>query len=723
MSRAKKYFHRLNLSFLTIAMALHMVSPALAVDEPSEVKSSDNFALLVGIDDYKLAPLVGCVNDADTMRRAITDREKGLGFQDDDVHIKELLDQEGTRDAILESFRTHLIENAKKHKNGKFLFHFAGHGTRVLDSNSPKPDQRKQGIVTVDLTNGGHNCIWSPEINKLLWELSSYTDNIILVFDCCHSGTMTRFLNSSAKSATPRYMDQKLVSLRNYSEPQPGSDMPPLPLSKYVSFSACTSREVEWPTHDEKNGILTHYFADELKKAQLSWSFRDFRDAVRSAVSIAGYPTHPNLEGNEDSLVFQAGVKQSDPYIQVTDVTPDSKGITIEAGSAQGMQQGSIVAIYDRTASRLQGNEKKIAEGVITKVLNENSSEVQCKTLGDKPLDAESLRLSKVVLATPSFSSKPFRIGLVSNDEQPGAFANFVNDLKSTLNGQAFFETRVIAKEPWQLPEPSGDAFDVVITRDTFANFKKGRIRAPGKISYPDDALVYFLTTGVNGIPLFDVCVAPTDKDAKATILSALHKRSKQQALLGLHNYASNLDGKVAVRLIKGNDASTSDKVDQPEEPLLNIGDKFQLEIDNQSDENLYITVLSIGTSGSIKVIYPEKHTGQTHLSKLKSLRTLSRPELGPVGQETFKIIATVAPPELPPWVTPKPYNPPNFSFLEVDGISRVPISDEGNSLLRFLRNGVYRSRDPGDAVGEEPLPPTDSWTTKDFSVPVSDNM
>ncbi len=155
-------------------------------------------ALLVGINQYQKDPLKGCVNDVIMQQLLLIHR---FGFNPQDILI--LTDQQATRKGILEAFEEHLIKQAKP--GDVVVFHYSGHGSRVLD---PHPILSKSPIVDGVGLNGTFVPVDSSlpagypniggEVNDImghtLFLLMSAikTENFTAILDSCFSGLKTR---------------------------------------------------------------------------------------------------------------------------------------------------------------------------------------------------------------------------------------------------------------------------------------------------------------------------------------------------------------------------------------------------------------------------------------------------------------------------------------------------------------------------------------------------
>jgi len=154
--------------------------------------TSRKLALLVGIDQYptsqRFLSLRGCGNDVELQKQLLIHR---FGFKTKDIKI--LTDKQATRANILEAFEEHLIKQAKP--GDVVVFHFSGHGSRVIDPNPIEPKNTLNStFVPVDdsaaVTSGNVDDIMGRSLFLLMSSLQ--TDNFTAVLDSCHSGGGTR---------------------------------------------------------------------------------------------------------------------------------------------------------------------------------------------------------------------------------------------------------------------------------------------------------------------------------------------------------------------------------------------------------------------------------------------------------------------------------------------------------------------------------------------------
>ncbi|MCT0016020.1 caspase family protein [Lactococcus lactis subsp. lactis] len=130
-----------------------------------------NKALIVGIDDYPMAPLSGCISDATEIAELL--KENGDGSPNFDIKLE--LDI-STKSQLLDSLYSLFSEG----EADIALFYFSGHGT----------DELAGQIVTPDF-NGRDFGISMNDILRMA--NTSKSKNKIIILDCCYSGKLGDF--------------------------------------------------------------------------------------------------------------------------------------------------------------------------------------------------------------------------------------------------------------------------------------------------------------------------------------------------------------------------------------------------------------------------------------------------------------------------------------------------------------------------------------------------
>ncbi len=152
----------------------------LAADASTTTARGRRRALCIGIDRYPTAPLAGCVNDARNWATALTH----LGFS-----ARLLIEpSETTRSGILAAIGD-LIGGAQA--GDVLVLQYSGHGTELPDRNHDETeDAFDQAVCPIDFASG--HFLVDDDVAVLFAKLPAGV-NLTCFFDCCHSGSITRF--------------------------------------------------------------------------------------------------------------------------------------------------------------------------------------------------------------------------------------------------------------------------------------------------------------------------------------------------------------------------------------------------------------------------------------------------------------------------------------------------------------------------------------------------
>ncbi|KZT70658.1 hypothetical protein DAEQUDRAFT_737307 [Daedalea quercina L-15889] len=213
----------------------------MPVAQESSSTRRSTFALVIAIDKYRknsIPPLSGCINDAEDFQMFLTET---LHVHPENIHT--LFDNAATRDNILKEFDEHLIYNQKIQKDDLIFFYYAGHGDRVdAPGGWSAPKGMVEVICPVDVTAFEDESSTTQGVTResvpVVYGIPDRTfhalmrhvaevkgNNIVAVFDCCHSGGISRDLGSDAgvralpdgsvlskRLRLPEDLDEKIVN-------------------------------------------------------------------------------------------------------------------------------------------------------------------------------------------------------------------------------------------------------------------------------------------------------------------------------------------------------------------------------------------------------------------------------------------------------------------------------------------------------------------------------
>lgn len=162
----------------------------------SRGRKTNRKALLIGINDYPEGhtPLEGCVNDVFRMSEIL--QEAGFSPQEIRVTLNER--------ATAKNIRTRLEWLLSDAREGDLRFFFySGHGAQIPSSHANyEIDSNDECLVPYDFDWTLEHAYTDKEFLELYSQLSKDV-NFISVFDCCHSGGLTRGNGMMAKGLNP----------------------------------------------------------------------------------------------------------------------------------------------------------------------------------------------------------------------------------------------------------------------------------------------------------------------------------------------------------------------------------------------------------------------------------------------------------------------------------------------------------------------------------------
>ncbi|MEO1415590.1 MAG: caspase family protein [Bacteroidota bacterium] len=244
-----------------------------------------NYALLVGINEYIVSRnLRGCVNDVDLVKSYL---EEDIS-QSSPFDVQVLTDQQATRNAILYHFRSHL---GRAQAGEIAFFYFSGHGAQARSPRAWRPYQdgiMHENLVCHDSRYQGVPYLADREIGALVQELARRKVEVVVIFDCCHSGSGTR---EEIKDEAQEYVGVRQVANDTF-ERASDSYLPDTfkPFDKdapYVFLSACAPHELareRYIGHSVNNlhGLFTYSLISSLRSPTLGIQ-TSYQDLIHAA--------------------------------------------------------------------------------------------------------------------------------------------------------------------------------------------------------------------------------------------------------------------------------------------------------------------------------------------------------------------------------------------------------------------------------------------------------
>jgi len=185
---------------------------------------------------------------------------------------------------------------------------YSGHGTYIPDQSGDETDRRDEALCPYDLNK---NLLLDDELRDLLSQRAAGS-RVLLITDCCHSGTMTRDvgLDTPDLSGLPRYvpfaeltecMCAETVDRITSQARAARSIEAPVDQTDLIHLAGCRDDQVSYDATigGKACGAFT-YFAIKALQARQSkgLTFAEWRDAVTPArLPSAQYPQSPVFNG------------------------------------------------------------------------------------------------------------------------------------------------------------------------------------------------------------------------------------------------------------------------------------------------------------------------------------------------------------------------------------------------------------------------------------------
>ncbi|MGB3299063.1 MAG: caspase family protein, partial [Phormidesmis sp.] len=359
------------------------------------------YALLVGINEYdrrsRVSALRGCTNDAKAMKTYL---ETQVDSSKTQLNIQILLDEQATRQAIIDGFRAHLQQ---ARAGDTVLFYYAGHGSQ---GRAPEefwrfnPSRLNETLVCYDSRVEGSWDLADKELAKLIAEVSEYSPHITVVLDCCHSGSGTRAAQATGelvfatrqapiderdrplesfivtKSEVESEAELTRPSTRSLDDSSAGWTMPQ---GRHVLIAACrdTEEASEYSAQGQPCGAFSHFLLDTLYKAKEKLTYRDLFKATYAKTRANVTAQSPQIEApylEDFDQPFLGGLAESSPAYFTLSYSVDL-GWHISGGAIHGIQpplnnEATRLALFslDSSPADLQQLRGAIAQANVTDV-------------------------------------------------------------------------------------------------------------------------------------------------------------------------------------------------------------------------------------------------------------------------------------------------------------------------------------------------------------------
>ncbi|MGP1383823.1 MAG: caspase family protein [Thainema sp.] len=588
-------------------------------------------ALLVGINDYPassgMAPLDGCVNDVEMQYHLLVHR---FGF--DANNIVKLTDGQATRDRILSTFDSHLIQQAQP--GDVVVFHFSGHGSQVLDPDRDNVDGLNSTLVPVDSPlpsgypreGGSVRDITGHTLFLLMSAIQ--TENLTVVLDSCYSGGGTRGnfkvrsrSGGSALQMSQEELDyqQQLLARLNMT-PDEFIQKRRAGVAKGVAI-ASTKRDqlaADAAFDDFYAGAFTYTFTQYLWQQPGNEPFSQAIPNVARSTHAISFTAQepllevaPNSQGSQKSVFFVQ--KQAPPAEAViTQVNGNQAEVWfggLNPDSLVAFRQGALLSAVDQYGNeqgllQLESRNGLVGQGQLLDAVQPGAllqerargipSDISLQIGLHDSLGADYSTAQQALAALPRIEPKALQAGEVQYifGKMTADLAAFTGTYRPEMNSFGLFSAGL---------EPMPDSFGAAGESVTGA---VQRLQA--KLRSLLAARLVKLTLNTNS--------------------SRLNVSVDMQSESGSQLWASLV-------------TTRSSKTAPPAIPGITqipVGTSLQFEVQNREARDLYLSVLTIDAAGELTVIYPVQWTTGDAAMLLPAGQTLRIPDL---TRDRFQIV------------------------------------------------------------------------------------
>ncbi len=280
-------------------------------------------AVLAGINDYAapVTPLRGCIKDVGVWEEYLKKQKP-----DFEVNLVVLKNAEVTKSALSDALR----ESLTKSKKGDVVFFFySGHGTREAADpvfSELEQDKALESLVCFDSikykgSDVEYHLLCDKELHYLISAHSKEGVHILTIFDCCHSGGITRNMFLSEKDGVTierRYVPADRMSFVapkrrwekflfadtvSHAKVEAQGWLAAVPQKRHITISACQNDESAFEQNGR--GIFTENMLEVLKRSGGALSYYDLQSRVRlfTQNQFRQTPEVYAVRGHEDDLL------------------------------------------------------------------------------------------------------------------------------------------------------------------------------------------------------------------------------------------------------------------------------------------------------------------------------------------------------------------------------------------------------------------------------------
>jgi len=364
------------------------------------------YSLLVGIDTYHpqsvpfVPSLKGCVNDINAMEAYLIERIANNKKSDFELaQPLKLTNEKATRQAIIEGFNNYLTQAKNE---DVVLIYYSGHGAKeptVKEFWQQEPDRYHKTLVCYDSRTPNGRDLADKELEYLISKVALNNPHIVVISDCCHSGTGSKELPESSRRAPEetRFRPwESFVFAEELSASQGSSENISILPGKHILLSACRDNQEakEYQTETgEYRGIFSDFLLQSLQQDNGNLSYQDLIGNINGLISSKISSQSPQVEAVLSSELLEqsflsGALPQGPPYFSLS-YDSNQNSWVIDGGALHGIPPSSeseqtTLAIFAPSSEgeELRNLEEAFGEASVTRVLP-NLSLIKMEVGGD----------------------------------------------------------------------------------------------------------------------------------------------------------------------------------------------------------------------------------------------------------------------------------------------------------------------------------------------------
>jgi hypothetical protein len=652
---SRRHFFQFSSSFF-LALGLNKSQLKAQVSRYQQILSKNTarkLALLVGINGYQDAPLNGCITDVDLQKELLI---HCFGFQPQDIlSLTDNTTIKPTRANILAAFEEHLIKQAQP--QDVVVYHFSGHGDRVVDPTSDFSDGYNSTFVSVDRQEKGKEKIEVNDImgHTLFLLMSAIaTENLTVVLDSCHSGGGKRG-NLTVRSL--RDLDkgklypssEELAYQENWLEklnisPQEFVQKRRENVAKGVVIASAKRNQyaADTPFDGFYAGAFTYLLTQYLWQNTTPIKINNLlANVARSTTNISATGQIPEWEAKNN--------QDQKPIYFLRQTTTPAEGVIkslrgnkiecwlggIDAQSLEAFDENAIFEVISPEQKKV-GLVTLIKRNGLTAIgkITDNSQEIKTGFLLQERVRALPKNLTLKIGLDPSLGEDKIKAKQIINELKNIEPIELGTGETHYLLGRFNADLAKIFQDNKETSLPSLNSIGLAdtglteIIPDSFGEGNENIERALQRLNSKFRSLL--------AARLVKIILNPGSSrlNIKATMQIV---GSKQEVIAESFTPRSN-------RNLQKTDIHSNIKTESIKfiagVPQIPLGRKVQITITNQENKNLYISVLVIDSAGDMTIIFPNSWTANIDSTLIKVGQIIEIPQ---VGKDPFML--TVQPP------------------------------------------------------------------------------